>query len=647
MSWDGLIQTARRVKALGLRLWRHREIFFRGFVGWGAAAILLLLDSSGTHDWRYRLRGPRPAMVDSRIVIIDVNERDWTSLNPHSRNLLRPLKELGLTTDAFFWNTRLWEDMLSRVLADLPLAVGVTLHFGDGVRMGSLGPATRSLFEDPRVVWGADLDSGGRALIPVFATTYNRNVAVRSLRADDDGTLRRYSNSLVQIPHMGVRLAELAERNTLALQQALSTPSGSGSGANTQGQIQPIKNYEGSDDDLGLERTSDVNFVAGTGNFPIVSMRDLLEGRVPPEAFHRKVVLIGHRSQATEIFTTALGRMSRAEVIANIVDNHLQRRIPQRLPAWVYLGLMGVLAIFSVRFILLYPQAVVLVGLGLGALAWISVSAWVFDRFAIWLPALAPIAQLVITYVLFLSWQVGTNEARAWQLEQDRRAAEQLEQLKTNFVSMMSHDLKTPIAKIQSICDRLMSQAESERMAEDLRNLRRSSDELHRYIRSILQVSKIEAREMAILREPVDLNEVLFRVIGRLKPLAQEKGLTLDSDFEPLFSIEADSTLLEEIAHNLVENAIKYTPAGGTVTVASSEIGNDVVVTVKDTGPGIPEAEQPGIWAKFTRGSGASTSPGTGLGLYLVKYFVELHGGEVFLRSQVGQGTEIGFKLPM
>jgi CHASE2 domain-containing sensor protein len=156
MSWDGLIQTARRVKALGLRLWRHREIFFRGFVGWGAAAILLLLDSSGTHDWRYRLRGPRPAMVDSRIVIIDVNERDWNSLNPHSRNLLRPLKELGLTTDAFFWNTRLWEDMLSRVLADLPLAVGVTLHFGDGVRMGSLGPATRSLFEDPRVVWRSE-----------------------------------------------------------------------------------------------------------------------------------------------------------------------------------------------------------------------------------------------------------------------------------------------------------------------------------------------------------------------------------------------------------------------------------------------------------------------------------------------------------
>jgi CHASE2 domain-containing sensor protein len=118
---------------------------------------------------------------------------------------------------------------------------------------------------------------------------------------------------------------------------------------------------------------------------------------VPPEAFHRKVVLIGHRSQATEIFTTALGRMSRAEVIANIVDNHLQRRIPQRLPAWVYLALMAVIATFSVRFILLYPQAVVLVGLGLGALAWISVSAWVFDRFAIWLPALAPIAQLIIT----------------------------------------------------------------------------------------------------------------------------------------------------------------------------------------------------------------------------------------------------------
>lgn len=621
------------LSALALRLWRKRTIVVRAVLCWAVGAILIAFDHAGTHDVRYRIRGARPDALDSRIVIVDVTEKDWLTLDPQIRNVLRPLKEVSSGGDALFWNTSLWEKVLSRLLADLPLAVGVTFHFGEGVRVGPTGAATRALFNDTRIVWGADLDSAGRALIPVFATTYNRNVAVRSLRVDDDGTLRRYSSSLVQIPHMGTRLAEIA--------RIAERPR-----AQSEGEFRSLDS--GVDEHL-RDGPMELNFLGAAGSFPTVSVRDLLEGRVPPEAFHGKIVIIGNRSDAGELFTTPLGRMSRAEVIANITDNQLRGMTPKRISLWFSFLISAFLVFWAVIFILNYPQPVVLVGLSIAAMGWFSLSAWMFDSFAVWLPAIGPVAQLGITYIVFLSHKVAANEARNWRLEQDRKATQELEQLKTNFVSMMSHDLKTPIAKIQAICDRLLSNASAiPSLTDDLRNLRRSSDDLHRYIRSILQVTKIEAREFAIQREPVDPNEAIDHVVARLLPLAREKGVELKAELEPMFSIEVDPTLFEEMVHNLVENAIKYTPRGGRVAVSSTEIDGKVLVTVKDTGPGINKTDHDRVWAKFTRGTDAnSTASGTGLGLYLVKYFVELHGGDVFLESETGQGTTIGFRLPV
>ncbi len=626
---------SRQTHGLFLRLWRRRSVAVRALLCWAVGAILITIDQSGHHDLRYKLRGPRPGALDSRIVIVDVTERDWLELDPQIRNTLRPLKEVTLAGDQIFWNTVLWERVLSRVLADLPAAVGVTFHFGEGVRTGKLGPATRALFEDPRIVWGADLDSAGRALIPVFATTYNRNIAIRSLRVDDDGTLRRYSRSLIQMPHMGTRLAEIAEAAEKSKPQSYGEIRALDSGIETAQQGE-------------FDTPVEINFLGAAGSFPTVSVRDLLEGRVPPEAFNGKLVIIGNRTDSIEAYTTPLGRMSRAEAIANITDNILRDKVPRRISLWVSFLVSGILVFAAVLFILSYPQPVVIFGIVFGALCWLSLSAWIFDSFAIWIPAIGPVVQIAVTYIVFLSHQVSANEARNWRLEQDRKAAEELEQLKTNFVSMMSHDLKTPIAKIQAICDRLLSRGIEGEVANDLKNLRRSSDDLHRYIRSILQVTKIEAREFAITREPVDVNEAIERVLNRLRPLAAEKQLQIVAELEPLFSIEADSTLLEEMIHNLVENAIKYTPqAGGVVRVISAEENSNVVVTVHDSGPGIPIEDHALVWNKFTRGLKANnTAAGSGLGLYLVKYFVELHGGTVFLESPPGLGTRIGFRIP-
>ena len=627
----------RRARSVTLRTWRKRSVFTRALLCWAIGAILITIDQGSSHDLRYKLRGARPASLDPRIVIIDVNERDWMALDPEVRNILRPLKEVSSSGDSLFWSTALWERILSRVLADLPLAVGVTFHFGEGVRTGKLEPATRALFQDPRIVWGADLDSAGRALIPVFAATYNRNVAIRSLRVDDDGTLRRYSRSLVQIPHMGTRLAEIAQQSERP--RAQSEGEVRALGGSVEGSRGPV--------DAPME----INFLGTAGSFPTVSVRDLLESRVPPEAFHGKIVIIGNRSDATELYTTPLGRMSRSEVIANISDNLLQKKEPRRMPLWISFWISGLLVALAVLFILNYPQPVVIFGIVLGALFWLSLSAWLFDSFAFWIPAIGPVVQIAVTYIVFLSHQVSANEARNWKLEQDRKAAEELEQLKTNFVSMMSHDLQTPIAKIQAICDRLLSNAGPQDLAaeltDDLRNLRRSSEDLNRYIKSILQVTKIEAHEFAISREPVDVNESIERVLTRLRPLAREKRISITEKLEPLFSIEVDPTLLEEMIHNLVENAVKYTPAGGSITVGSTESDGFVVVEIRDTGPGIAPEDQELVWNKFTRGRKAHASAsGSGLGLYLVKYFVELHGGQVFLESTLGQGTAIGFKLP-
>ncbi len=628
----------RRLWTIVLRLWRKRGIATRALLCWAIGAILITIDQGSSHDLRYKLRGPRPGSLDSRIVVIDVSEKDWVALDPQIRNILRPLKEVSSTGDALFWNTMLWEKVLSRVLADLPLAVGVTFYFGDGVRTGKMDQTTRALFEDPRVVWGADLDSAGRALIPVFAATYNRNVAIRSLRVDDDGTLRRYTRSLVQIPHMGTRLAEIA---------ALSEKPR----AQSEGEVRSLGSGFDSGLDAGrgplFDAPIEINYLGAAGSFPTVSVRDLLESRVPPEAFHGKVVIIGNRSDASELYTTPLGRMSRAEAIANITDNQLRGKEPRRMALWISFIISGLLVALAVLFILNYPQPVVIFGIVLGALGWLSLSAWLFDTFAFWIPAIGPVVQIAVTYIVFLSHQVSANEARNWRLEQDRRATEELEQLKTNFVSMMSHDLKTPIAKIQAICDRMLSHNVPGETGDDLRNLRRSSEDLNRYIRSILQVTKIEAREFAISREPLDVNESIERVLSRLRPLAREKQIEIDAKLEPQFSIEADPTLLDEMIHNLVENAVKYTPAGGRVTVTSTDDDRFVVVTVQDTGPGISKEDQKLVWNKFTRGHKAfTTASGSGLGLYLVKYFVELHGGHVFLQSTPGAGTAIGFKLP-
>ena len=117
---------------------------------------------------------------------------------------------------------------------------------------------------------------------------------------------------------------------------------------------------------------------------------------------------------------------------------------------------------------------------------------------------------------------------------------------------------------------------------------------------------------------------------------------------EPIFSIEFDRTLIREVLINILDNAIKYSPRLSTIIITSMEMETQVHVHVTDNGPGISTEELPLIWSKFMRGKDQELrTKGSGLGLYLVKFFIDLHGGHVFAESQKGRGTQIGFSLPV
>lgn len=601
-----------------LVIWRTKAFWLRALVCWTVGAVLLLNDDMMNFDARLQVRGARPS--EANIVLIDISEREWADLEPESRNILRPLKEVVSISDAFFWNPNAWEKLLKGVTAQEPRAVGVMFFFGENVRWPSSSPSFRRVFEDPRIVWGADIDPAGRVLLPTFASTYNGNVGLRGVRSDDDGLVRRFSSALLQVPHIGVRLAEVAK--------------GLGPGG-----LGP--NYQ---------QSTVINYAGPGASFKVIPFRDVLDGRVDSEVFRDQIVLIGSLTNPIEQFQTPLGRMSRTEITANIVDNVLLERTVDRFPNVVYLALLAMLMAASLWVLVAYPQSVALVFFVMTAVVWSAASAWMFDVAYIWSPVMAALAQLATTYIVFLSYRLALNEQRTWRLQQEQIYLSEIEQLKTNFVSMMSHDLKTPIAKIQAICDRLLASQPESPINADLKSLRRSSDDLHRYIQSILQVTKVEAKDFKISKAVTDINEDIEKVVQRLQPLAQEKQISIVTNLEPMFSIEVDTTLIQEVIHNLIENAIKYTPPSGRVTVASRETDDNVEVVIEDTGPGIPPEEQSEVWGKFTRGrteASAGISSGTGLGLYLVKYFIELHGGRVFLNSELGKGTKIGFAIPI
>lgn len=210
--------------------------------------------------------------------------------------------------------------------------------------------------------------------------------------------------------------------------------------------------------------------------------------------------------------------------------------------------------------------------------------------------------------------------------------------------------MKTPIAKIKAVTDRLLTEHTdlAPEVRDSLKTIDRTNGELARFISDILKVTKMESMPLEVRKEVIDLNRLAEVAVQRLKFLSDEKGISVILDLEPLFSMEGDQQLVQEVITNLLENAIKYSSHDRTVIVRTREEDSRVLVAVIDEGEGIPADEIPRVTGKFYRGrSVGGKTKGSGLGLYLAKYFVELHAGKLDIKSELGKGTEVSFWLPL
>ena len=187
----------------------------------------------------------------------------------------------------------------------------------------------------------------------------------------------------------------------------------------------------------------------------------------------------------------------------------------------------------------------------------------------------------------------------------------------------------------------------SRRFVEIIRN---HALRLSRLTDDLLKLSRIEAGKLGLELQPVSLFDLVGGAVEAARPRAERGGLALSFDCSPdLPRVRGDAHLLREVLQNLLDNAIQYTPAGGRIEVTAAETDGFAVVTVADTGIGIPEAEQGRIFERFYRVDAARSRElgSTGLGLSIVRHIVEAHGGRVGVESAVGQGSKFFFTVPL
>lgn len=233
----------------------------------------------------------------------------------------------------------------------------------------------------------------------------------------------------------------------------------------------------------------------------------------------------------------------------------------------------------------------------------------------------------------------------------DMTRARQLEQMRTQFVSNVTHELRTPLTSIRGFAETLLEGAleEPETARHFVEIMKCESDHLGALIDDLLDLSRIESGKFRMRREHLLLQELIPEIIARMAPRAAQKEIQLTVDAAPdLPYVEGDSARLTQVLVNLVDNAIKYTPAGGRVAVSAVPEQRGVCLKVSDTGVGIPPADQARIFERFYRvdKARARASGGTGLGLSIVKHIVEAHGGTIAVQSEVGRGTTFTVRLP-
>lgn len=228
-------------------------------------------------------------------------------------------------------------------------------------------------------------------------------------------------------------------------------------------------------------------------------------------------------------------------------------------------------------------------------------------------------------------------------------ALERLERIRRDFFANLSHELRTPLAAILAYVETLqeIEPDDSEHMRRCLDGLFRQAQRLHALVRDITDLAEIESGAIALSLEVLPLRAFVEDVLALIQPQAEERGIAIVNEVPEAIQVLADPLRLTQILQNLLDNAVKFNRPNGHVWIRARRLGEHLEISIADTGIGIPPADQPRIFERFYRGekSRSRETGGSGLGLAIVKHLVQLHGGEIHVRSEPGVGSEFTVRL--
>lgn len=226
---------------------------------------------------------------------------------------------------------------------------------------------------------------------------------------------------------------------------------------------------------------------------------------------------------------------------------------------------------------------------------------------------------------------------------------EQTEAMRRDLIANVAHELRTPLSTIKGYMEGLIDGVLPAELST-YQQVHREADRLQRLVTDLQELSRVEARAYELDRRPLAVAELIQQIAARLQPQFEEKGIKLELEIPPgLPVIQADEDRISQVLLNLIGNALQYTPPTGTVTIAVEKRPTELLITICDTGIGIPAGHLPYLFIRFYRvdKSRSRVGGGSGIGLTIVKHLVEAHGGHVWADSAgVNAGSTFGFALP-
>jgi signal transduction histidine kinase len=243
------------------------------------------------------------------------------------------------------------------------------------------------------------------------------------------------------------------------------------------------------------------------------------------------------------------------------------------------------------------------------------------------------------------------NEANR-ELNEANAKLRELAEMREEFLALTTHDLRSPLTVISGVIS-FFTSGRLGKLSPEQQNMvammERNAQSLIELVNDLLDASKLESGTLRLDVASIDMHGIIDEIRETMEPLAREKGITVEEEITPeLPTVEADRPKLRRILVNLLSNAVKFTGKGGTVRLKAEPLGEEVRISVSDTGVGIAPDDVARLFDKYEQARSRATrgEKGTGLGLYITKQLVELHGGEIKVESEVGRGSTFSFTLP-